>query len=40
LGFGEQTVKATGLAPEEFRILQKGIANLRDNLVKNSKGES
>jgi DNA-binding MarR family transcriptional regulator len=38
-GFGEQTVKATGLSPEEFRILQKGIANLRNNLVKSSNGE-
>jgi DNA-binding MarR family transcriptional regulator len=39
LGFGEVTVKASGLTPEEFPILQKTIANLRDNLVKASKGE-
>ncbi|CAN7350933.1 MarR family transcriptional regulator [Phyllobacterium sp. LjRoot231] len=39
LGFGEVTVKASGLTPEEFPILQKAIANLRDNLIKASKGE-
>ena len=38
-GFGEQTVKASGLTPEEFPILQKAIANLRENLLKASKGE-
>jgi DNA-binding MarR family transcriptional regulator len=38
-GFGEVTVKASGLTPEEFPILQKAIANLRDNLIKSSKGE-
>ncbi|MBA8877612.1 MarR family winged helix-turn-helix transcriptional regulator [Phyllobacterium myrsinacearum] len=38
-GFGEITVKASGLTPEEFPILQKAIARLRDNLVKASKGE-
>lgn len=38
-GFGEVTVKASGLTPEEFPMLQKAIANLRDNLVKASKGE-
>jgi len=38
-GLGEVTVKASGLTPEEFPILQRAIANLRDNLVKASKGE-
>jgi DNA-binding MarR family transcriptional regulator len=38
-GFGEVTVKASGLSPEEFPALQKAIATLRDNLVKASKGE-
>jgi DNA-binding MarR family transcriptional regulator len=31
-GLEMDLVAATGLSPEEFRILQKGIANLRDNL--------
>ena len=39
LGFGEVTVKASGLSPEEFRVLQKMVARLRDNLVSASKGE-
>jgi DNA-binding MarR family transcriptional regulator len=38
-GFGAVTMKASGLTPEEFPILQKAIANLRNNLVKASKGE-
>ncbi|MEK1886347.1 MAG: MarR family transcriptional regulator [Phyllobacterium sp.] len=38
-GFGEVTMKASGLTPEEFPILQKAIATLRDNLVKASRGE-
>ncbi|TXR48869.1 MarR family winged helix-turn-helix transcriptional regulator [Phyllobacterium endophyticum] len=38
-GFGEVTVKASGLTSEEFPVLQKAIAKLRDNLVKASKGE-
>lgn len=38
-GFGEQTMKASGLTPEEFPILQKAVAKLRDNLIKASKGE-
>ncbi|UGX88319.1 MarR family winged helix-turn-helix transcriptional regulator [Phyllobacterium meliloti] len=38
-GFGEITVKASGLTPEEFPVLQKAIAKLRDNLVKASKGQ-
>jgi len=31
-GLEMDLVAATGLSPEEFRVLQKGIANLRDNL--------
>jgi DNA-binding MarR family transcriptional regulator len=38
-GFGEVTMKASGLTPEEFPILQKAIANLRGNLIKASKDE-
>jgi DNA-binding MarR family transcriptional regulator len=38
-GFGEVTMKASGLTPQEFSILQKAVANLRDNLVQASKGE-
>jgi len=32
LGFGELTVKASGLLPDEFRALQRAVARLRDNL--------
>ena len=38
-GFGEVTVKASGLTAEEFPILQKAVAKLRDNLMTASKGE-
>ena len=31
-GLEMDLVAATGLSPEEFRILQKGVAKLRDNL--------
>ncbi len=31
-GLEMDLVAATGLSPEEFRVLQNGIANLRDNL--------
>jgi DNA-binding MarR family transcriptional regulator len=34
LGFGKLTVAASGLSPEEFPVLQKAIARLRDNLLK------
>jgi DNA-binding MarR family transcriptional regulator len=34
LGFGKITVEASGLSPDEFAVLQKAIARLRDNLVK------
>ena len=33
LGFGKQTVAASGLSPEEFPQLQKAIVRLRDNLI-------
>ena len=33
LGFGKQTVAASGLSPEEFPLLQKAIVQLRDNLI-------
>jgi DNA-binding MarR family transcriptional regulator len=33
LGFGAKTVAASGLSADEFRILQKAIAKLRDNLI-------
>jgi DNA-binding MarR family transcriptional regulator len=36
LGFGKNTVEASGLTPEEFPILQKAITRLRDNLLKAS----
>ena len=32
-GFGERTVKASGLSAREFTVLQKAVARLRDNLV-------
>lgn len=38
-GFGELTMKATGLSPEEFPLLQRAITDLRDNLIKAGKGE-
>jgi DNA-binding MarR family transcriptional regulator len=34
LGFGKITMEASGLTPEEFPVLQKAIARLRDNLLK------
>jgi MarR family transcriptional regulator, organic hydroperoxide resistance regulator len=40
LGFGERTVKASGLSAEEFPVLQKAVARLRDNLVKASKEDT
>jgi MarR family transcriptional regulator, organic hydroperoxide resistance regulator len=39
LGFGERTVKASGLSAEEFPTLQKAVARLRNNLLKASKEE-
>jgi DNA-binding MarR family transcriptional regulator len=39
LDYRGATMKATGLTTEEFPVLQKAVANLRDNLVKASKGE-
>jgi hypothetical protein len=34
--YREVTAKASGLSPEEFRVLQKAIVNLRTNLMKAS----
>ncbi|MRV72505.1 MarR family transcriptional regulator [Duganella sp. FT92W] len=34
--FREVTARAAGLAPEEFRVLQKAIVNLRTNLMQAS----
>ncbi|MCC8938525.1 MarR family transcriptional regulator [Bradyrhizobium sp. Arg68] len=39
LGYGQRTVKATGLAEDEFRVLQKAISKLRDNLMSAAKEE-
>lgn len=36
--YREITAKAAGLAPEEFRVLQKAIVNLRSNLISASEG--
>ena len=33
LGFSAKTVAASGLSTDEFRVLQKAIAKLRDNLI-------
>jgi len=37
LGFGSVTMKASGLEPEEFAVLQKAVVKLRDNLAKAAK---
>lgn len=31
--FREETVKASGLSPDDFRVLQQAIVNLRSNLI-------
>jgi DNA-binding MarR family transcriptional regulator len=38
--FREVTAKASGLAPDEFRVLQKAIVNLRTNLMNASSQNS
>jgi MarR family transcriptional regulator, organic hydroperoxide resistance regulator len=38
-GYGEITVKASGLTPEEFPDLQQAVVRLRDNLVQASAAE-
>ena len=38
-GYGEVTVAASGLTAQEFPILQKAVAGLRDNLMTASKGK-
>jgi hypothetical protein len=32
-------VKASGLTPEEFGKMQKGVVTLRNNLIKAARGE-
>lgn len=39
-GLNMTLVKASGLAPDEFRKMQKGVVTLRDNLIKAAKSES
>ena len=36
--YREITARAAGLSPEEFRVLQKAIVNLRSNLISASEG--
>lgn len=36
-GLGMNLVKESGLTPEEFKIMQKGVVNLRNNLVKHTR---
>jgi DNA-binding MarR family transcriptional regulator len=38
LGMRQAVVNASGLAPEEFEVLQKSVARLRDNLLKSGGG--
>jgi len=38
-GLGMNLVKASGLTPEEFSKMQKGVVTLRSNLIKASQGE-
>jgi DNA-binding MarR family transcriptional regulator len=39
LGMRQAVVDASGLAPDEFAALQKGVARLRDNLLKSGGGQ-
>ncbi len=36
-GFGSVTMKASGLEPDEFKVLQKAVTRLRDNLIEASR---
>ncbi|MBR1217933.1 MarR family transcriptional regulator [Bradyrhizobium sp. U87765 SZCCT0131] len=38
-GLGMNLVAASGLKPDEFSRMQKGIANLRDNLIRHAQAE-
>ncbi|MDB5610734.1 MAG: marR family protein [Bradyrhizobium sp.] len=38
-GLGMNLVKASGLTPEEFGKMQKGVVTLRNNLIKAARGE-
>ncbi len=39
-GLGMNLVKASGLNPEEFVKMQRGVVTLRDNLIKAAEGKS
>jgi DNA-binding MarR family transcriptional regulator len=39
LGMRQAVVDASGLAPDEFAVLQKDVARLRDNLLKSGGGQ-
>ncbi|WP_394840991.1 MarR family transcriptional regulator [Pendulispora brunnea] len=39
-GLTMNLVKASGLTPEEFRKMQKGVVTLRDNLIEHAKKNS
>jgi DNA-binding MarR family transcriptional regulator len=38
-GLGMNLVKASGLTPDEFGKMQKGVVTLRNNLIKAARGE-
>jgi DNA-binding MarR family transcriptional regulator len=38
-GLGMNLVKASGLTPEEFSTMQKGVVTLRDNLIKAARSK-
>lgn len=38
-GLGMNLVKASGLTPDEFRKMQRGVVTLRDNLLEAAKGK-
>jgi DNA-binding MarR family transcriptional regulator len=38
-GMRKALMDASGMAPDEFAVLQKGVARLRDNLLKSSGGQ-
>lgn len=39
-GLGMNLIKESGLTPEEFKIMQKGVVNLRNNLVKHTRARA
>ncbi|MEW6642077.1 MAG: MarR family transcriptional regulator [Pseudomonadota bacterium] len=38
-GLGMNLVEASGLKPEDFARMQKGVVTLRDNLIRHAEGE-